>query len=90
MVQQFEANEDAVRELVTSGARHAGAIVGLFARTVDDVRHQIDRGRNPVAGTASAITDAVTAVAQEVGEWLADTVEMRHAAKRARRDHRRR
>lgn len=87
MVGKFESNKDLIQELTESGAQRVGDIVGIVARSVREVARETAIGTEKVATIATIIAGTVRDVTHEIGDWISDGIEMREAAKAARRDH---
>ncbi|MFN7244212.1 MAG: hypothetical protein ACK4M5_13365 [Dietzia cercidiphylli] len=61
-----------------------------FERNKDQVQAGVQAGASLVGRIAVIITDAVGSIAKEVGDFVTDGIEMREAARAARRDERKR
>lgn len=57
-----------------------------FERRKDQVQEGVQSTAGLIGRVAVIITDAVAAIAREVGDWVTDGIEMNEAARTARRD----
>lgn len=57
-----------------------------FERNKDQIQAGVQAGASLVGRIAVIITDAVGSIAREVGDFVTDSIEMREAARLARRD----
>lgn len=62
------------------------AMVGRFERNKDTIQELTESAATRVGAIAGIIAGAVRDVTREVGEWITDGIEMREAARAARRD----
>lgn len=60
--------------------------MGDFERNKDQIQAGVQAGASLVGRITMIITDAVGSIAREVGDFVTDGIEMREAAKAARRD----
>lgn len=60
--------------------------MGEFERNKDQVQAGVQAGATLVGRITVIITDAIGSIAREVGDFVTDGIEMREAAKAARRD----
>lgn len=57
-----------------------------FERRKDQIQEGVQSGAALVGRVAVIITDAISAIAREVGDFVSDGIEMQEAARAARRD----
>ncbi|MBF6333090.1 hypothetical protein [Nocardia transvalensis] len=61
-------------------------MVGKFESNKDLIQELTSSGARHVGNIASIITNTVSEVTREIGDWVTDAIEMREAAAAARRD----